>query len=65
MRIRQIARIVAASVVIIAAASASTKTPVRGFRSHLIGPASASHVKEDNTFYTPPRSPGYNDLTAS
>ena len=65
MRLRQIAGILAASVLLIAAASASTKAPGRGFRSHLIGPASASQVKEDNPFYTPPRSPGYNDLTAS
>lgn len=65
MRLRQIAGILAASAVTIAVANASTKTLVRGFRSHLITPANASQVKEDNTFYTPPRSPGYNDLTAS
>jgi hypothetical protein len=65
MRLREITRILAASVLLVVAANGSTKTAARGFRSHLIAPASARQVVEGSLLYEPPRSPGYNDLTAS
>jgi hypothetical protein len=65
MRLREIIGILAASFVLIAAASASPTTPSRGFRSHLIAPASASHAAKESSVYEPPRSPGFNTLTGS
>jgi hypothetical protein len=65
MRFRHITGILAASFVLIAAASGSTTTPARNFRSHLMAPAGANQAHEESPWYEPPRSPGYNDLTAS
>ena len=67
MRFIDIAGILAASFVLIAAASGSTTTPARNFRSHLMAPAGANHVanEKESPWYEAPRSPGYNDLTAS
>ena len=39
-----------------------------GVRTGLIAPAATAHqgsVQEDDGFYQPPRSPGFNDLTGS
>ena len=65
MKLREITGILAASVVLIAAASGSTKTPARAPRLHLVAPGSASQTAKDSPFYAPPRSPGYNTLTES
>ena len=65
MKLRAITGVLAASVVLIAAASGSTKTPARAFRSHLVAPARTSQTAKDSLFYEPPRSPGFNTLTES
>jgi hypothetical protein len=65
MKLREITGILGASVVIIAVANGSTKTPSRTFRSHLVAPASTGQVAKDSPVYEPPRSPGYNTLTES
>lgn len=67
MSLKEITGILAASFVLIAAASGSTTTPARNFHSHLMAPASTNQVanEKESPRYEPPRSPGFNDLTAS
>ena len=65
MKLREITGILAASVLLVAAASGSTKTPARAFRSHFVAPANTSQTTKDSPFYEPARSPGYNTLTES